>query len=94
MGYSFYVRYDGWYPRKLEVSREVFYSHVNADGKFKVDEPFNVVFMPMHPEAAALPEMLDLWVWWNGGPLVQYPFGAFLLFSSALVFRNRRRSDA
>ena len=89
MGYSFQIDYEGQ-SKKFEVSKALFYQHVNSDGKFRVNEKIHIVFLPSRPKVAELPEMLDLWVWWSGGPILNYPFGTVLLLGSVQLFRRRQ----
>lgn len=93
MGYSLEVSYAGQ-TRDLDVSRELFYRHVNADGKYRSGSPIEVRYQPTRPSNAELPEMLTLSIWWLGGPMVGYFFGGLLLFLSLLGMRNLSRRPA
>jgi len=83
MGYSFQISYAGQ-SKQFDVSKSLFYSHINDDGKFRVNERIPVIFIPNRPNVAELPEMLDLLAWWCGGPLVKYSMGTIVLLGSLI----------
>jgi hypothetical protein len=89
MGYSLQVAYAGT-TKDFDVSREVFYRYVDADGRYRSYTKIDVQYLPLKRGVAEMPEMMGVYVWWLGGPLLGYGFGAGLLLT-LIGMRNLAR---